>query len=257
MNRGRRFVLYGAVPVALSSAVFGVIQAQGSSGRATLCGGAHGRSGYTKVAARSYEVMVGEWFAHAPLCVSTDGGPDFTITRSAINLDMVGAFPNISTTGPANGLPVQIARMGNPASTWQTVSPRWGEYDVTYDITIGRRRDAVTWAGGSEVMVWLNTRGHPYPLGRVVATNVPVSGADYTIRVLPSPAGTSYQTIVTFLRQRQTRSVTNLNLGRVIRLAARYGRIPASMYLVRVQAGIELIKGGAGFATKYFSYRRG
>ena len=257
MNPRCRFLVFGLVLAAvLPGVTSAAAQSHGGDRPATMCSGHSGFAAQTPVAGGAYSVMVGEWGVRAPLCLHTDGGPDFTITASSINMPVACAFPDITVTGPRNGMPVQLSRLGSPVSSWSTVTPAHGDLNVAYDITIGPHRNSTTWAGGAEVMVWLATRGHPYPLGRIVATHVQVSGSYYTVYMLPRPPHTDYWTVVTFVREKQTQSVTNLNLGRVLRLGEHFGSIPSSMYLVKVQAGIEIIKGGQGFATKYFSYWR-
>ena len=255
MNPRRRFLVFG---LALAAAVPGVGPAAatsyGGSRPATMCSRNSGFAAQTPVAGGAYTVMVGEWGVRAPLCLHTDGGPDFTITASAINMPTACAFPDITVSGPRNNMPVQLSRLGSPVSTWNTVVPAHGDFNVAYDITIGPHRNSTTWNGGAEVMVWLATRGHPVPLGRVVATHVQISGSYYTAYMLPRPPRSDYWTVVTFVREKQAQSVTNLNLGRVIRLGEQFGSIPSTMYLLKVQAGVEIIKGGQGFATKYFSY---
>ncbi len=222
-----------------------------------LCSSTQGRAGYTRVASGAYDVLLEEWGSTAELCLRTTGGTDFRITRSDISQWTVGAYPNISTILGHDGMPVRISQAGNPASSWSVRTPgTTGSFDVAYDITIGTRRAATSWDhGGAEVMIWLATRGHPYELGRVVASHVRIGHAAYTVWVAPPSVTSVGQIAVTFVRERQTRAVTGLNLGRFIRLAASYGSFPTSEYLVRVQAGIEIIQGGKGFATTSFSYR--
>ncbi len=259
MNPGRRFLVFG---LALAAAMPGVGPAAagrtpGRSKPATLCSRSNGYAVQTPVAGGAYSVMMGEWGVKAPLCLHTDGGPDFTVTASGINMPTACAFPDITADGSRNGMPIQLSKLGRPISTWRTVTPAKGDFNVAYDITIGPHKTSTTWARGAEVMVWLTTRGHPVPLGPVVARHVQVSGSLYTVHMLPRPPRSDYWTVVTFVRERPAQSVAGLNLGRVLRLAERFGSIPATMYLVRVQAGIEIIKGGRGFATTYFSYFHG
>ena len=259
-GRGHGFVKrsIGIAGIVLTASALGLLllsHRPASRKPATLCSGTDGREAATRVAPGPYDVMLEEWGSTAPLCLHTDGGPDFRVTRSAIGQDTVGAYPNISTVLRHDGLPVRISRMGAPASSWQVRTPgTTGSFDVMYDITIGQYRTSTSWAGGAEVMIWLTTRGHPYPLGRIVATHALIDGAAYTVWVAHPPTN-SDQIIVTFIRERPTLAVRGLRLGRFIRLAAAYGSFPTSYYLVRVQAGIEIIRGGQGFATTSFSYR--
>ena len=244
-----------ALPVA-AAGLLPIGYRPGGGKPATLCSGTDGRAAASRVASGAYQVMLEEWGSSAQLCLRTGGGPDFRITRSAVDQDTVGAYPNISTILHRDGLPVRISRMGGPASDWTMRTPGSGRFDVMYDITIGRRRSSTSWAGGAEVMIWLSTRGHPCPLGRRVASHARIDGAAYTIWVAHPPTNGD-QIIVTFIRERPARAVTGLRLGRFIRIAAADGSFPTSEYLVRVQAGIEIIRGGAGFATTFFSYRPG
>ena len=248
----------GVAGVVVTVAALGLLTIgyeRGSGKSATLCSGTGGRAAASRVASGAYQVMLEEWGSSAQLCLHTDGGPDFRVTRSAVDQDTVGAYPNISTILHHDGMPVRISRMGGPTSDWTLrTPPAGGRFDVMYDITIGRQRSSTSWAGGAEVMIWLSTRGHPDPLGRVVATHARIDGAAYTIWVAHPPTNGD-QIIVTFIRERQTRAVTRLRLGRFIRVAAAEGSFPSSEYLVRVQAGIEIIRGGTGFATTSFSYR--
>ncbi len=225
----------------------------GASAASQLCTSPNNTPYVTTKVTGNYYVSTDEWGSGAPLCVATDGGPDFTVSQSAISGSSVGGYPNIGTTLSTSGLPVQLSAMGDPTTNWSTTAAPLGKYDTAYDLAYSISATSRSWTGGAEVMVWLNSSGNPYPAGQVVASGVSIGGASYNVRVGITSGLTSH-TIVTFVRVASTTSVTGLDLGAISRAAATYGNFPTSLYLYSVQAGFEIWQGGAGLGTTSFSY---
>lgn len=230
-------------------------QAAAASASTQLCTATNGPSATVKVAP-NYYVMTDEWASTAPMCISTDGNPDFAVTQSAVSGTTVGAYPNIGTTLSTVGLPVRVSAMGDPTTSWSTTPAASGKYDTAYDLAYSTSATSRSWVGGAEVMIWLNKYGNPYPAGPVTAPAVSIGGVSYDVHVSPA-AGPAGHTIVSFIRTVSTTSVTNLDLGAISRAAALYGNLPTSLYLYKVQAGFEIWQGGAGLATTSFSYQAG
>lgn len=253
----RPFLVTALAVIAVTAAIGGIlilVKHAGTGQAATLCSAANGRYAMTRVGDGRYYVTLDEWGSTAQLCIRTGGDSDFTVTRSEIRQSTVGAYPDIAAAGKANGLPVQVSRMGNPTSSWATLTPATGKYNAAYDLSYSTSAASQSWEGGAEVMVWLTSHGHPHPAGTIVASGTRIGGQAYDVYVRPGSV-TGKPVTVTFVRREPAASVTNLNLGEISRRAAGYGHFPASLYLYKVQAGFEIWRGGNGLSTTSFTYR--
>jgi len=91
----------------------------------------------------AYTVQNNEWGSSASECINTDGNADFAVANSAIANSTSGApggYASIykgchwgaCTTG--SNLPIQISNLGSATSSWSTVQPASGAYDVAYEL---------------------------------------------------------------------------------------------------------------------------
>ena len=230
---------------------------------ATLC-----RYQVATVSGGRYIVQNDEWGSAAPECVTTDGAADFWVASSAIsNLTdgAPGGYPSIfagchwgdCTEGGLTAHPQLLADLGPGmvTSTWSTAGPGGSGssssvYDVAYDIWINHRPRTSGAPDGTEIMVWLSHRGQVRPAGKEVAAGAWIGGHSYDVWYNPGggPADSvSYEMVDPRAR------VTDLDLGMLVNDAEQRGYTSPFWYLISVEAGFEIWRGGAGLVTTDFS----
>jgi hypothetical protein len=97
-------------------------------------------------------------------------------------------------------------------------------------------------------MIWLNSRGGVQPAGSIVGTAT-ISGATWNVWKT-NMSGWRY---IAYQRTSGVASVTDLDLRAFILDSVNRGSTNRSWYLVAVEAGFEIWKGGQGLASKSFS----
>lgn len=204
-----------------------------------------------------YDVQTNEWNSAATQCVTTDGGADFTVTASAIDTGTTtpGSYPSIyrgchwGTCTVDSGLPIQVSGIGDPTTSWSTTEPASGVYDVAYDLWFDSAPSTDGAPDGGEMMVWLSSNGAVQPAGSPVGT-VNLDGYSFTVWYDPSQGSGYFAYVV----NADTTSVSNLDLGNLVRDALSRGFLSPSSYLISVEAGFEIWQGGAGLETNSFSF---
>jgi hypothetical protein len=211
----------------------------------------------------TYIVQNNEFDSSAPECVTTDGNADFTVANSSIDDAVNGApggYASIyqgchwgkCSSGGLTATPIKVSQLtpGKVTTSWSTIQPGGGgAYDVTYDIWFNRTPTTSGQPNCTELMIWLNHDGGVEPIGSPVASNVSIGDRSYNIWEGPQPWGDT----VTYEMTTGIISVSGLDLGILARDAVRRGYLPESCYLIDVEAGFELWRGGAGLATTSFS----
>jgi hypothetical protein len=204
-----------------------------------------------------YSVQNNEWGSGAAECISARGG-GFTVTNSAISNSTSGApggYPSIykgchwGACTPASGLPIQVADLapGRVTTSWTTTQPGTGAYDIWFN----RTPVAAGQPDGTELMVWLNHNGPVQPFGSQVATAT-IGGRGYDVWY-----GKQAWNTVSYTMTTPAISVTGLDIGALAADAVSRGYIGKSWYLIDVEAGFELWRGGAGLATDSFTVNTG
>ena len=215
------------------------------------------------VAGGAYTVQNNEWGSGAPQSITTNGNAGFAVTNSSIN-DATnaapGGYPSIyagchwgnCTHGGLGAHPVQVTRLtipGTVTTSWKTRQPGGSAaYDVAYDLWFNHTPAATGQPDGAELMVWLNHHGPVQPFGSQVGTAT-IGGISYQVWEGAQPWGDT----ISYVMARPTTSVSNLDVGALAADAVRRGYIRTSWYLIDVEAGFELWRGGAGLATDSFS----
>lgn len=212
----------------------------------------------------TYMVQNDEYDSSAPECVITDGHANFTVADSSIDEATDGApggYPSIyqgchwgkCSSGGLTAMPIEVSNLtpGKVTTSWSTIQPGGGgnAYDVTYDIWFNRTPTTSGQPDCAELMVWLNHEGGVGPIGSQVARSVSIGGRSYNIWQGPQPWGDT----VTYEMTTGMTSVSRLDLGTLAQNAVRHGFLSESCYLIDVEAGFELWRGGAGLATTSFS----
>jgi cellulose 1,4-beta-cellobiosidase len=253
--------VFGAFAVVAASLLF--LPSQGANADpATLCGGAQ-----ASVGGGRYIVQNDEYNSGANECVTTDGGADFTVATSnmATPPGAPGGYPSIyqgchwgsCSAGGLAANPIQVANLtaGEVTTSWSTTQPAGtgSTYDTAYDIWFNHAAATNGAPDCAEVMVWLGHQGSLRPYGTAVAAHVDLGGVRYTVweGVQTTEPTISYE------MDNPAASVTGLDVYPIARDAVSRGYISSSCYLIAVEAGFELWRGGAGLATNAFSVQVG
>lgn len=215
----------------------------------------------------AYTVQNNEWGSGAPESITTNGNAGFAVTNSSINNATnaaPGGYPSIytgchwgnCTHGGLAAHPVQVTRLtipGTVTTSWKTRQPGGSAaYDVAYDLWFNRMPAATGQPDGAELMVWLNHHGPVQPFGSQVGTAT-IGAVSYQVWEGAQPWGDT----ISYVMASPTTSVSNLDVGALAADAVRRGYIRTSWYLIDVEAGFELWRGGAGLATDSFSVNLG
>jgi cellulose 1,4-beta-cellobiosidase len=226
----------------------------------TLC-----NSQSAPVAGGAYTIGNNEWGSDAPECITTDGRADFTVANSSIAKSKIagapGGYPAIykgchwgaCTLG--SRLPVQVSDIhaGTVTTSWSTSQPGGSNvYNVAYDIWFNQTPSTSGAPNGAELMIWLNHHGPKRPYGHQIASNLSIGGRSYNAWFGPPRATHGWNT-VSYTMTTRTASVSKLDLHALVADAVRRGYISRSWYLIDVEAGFELWRGGTGLATNSFS----
>jgi hypothetical protein len=212
----------------------------------------------------AYAIQNNEWGSGAPECISTDRNADFTVANSSISNSTSGApggYPSIyqgchwGACTSNSGLPIQVSALhtGTVTSDWSTSQPGGGNaYDVAYDIWFNQTPTTNGQPNGAELMIWLNHNGRVRPFGSQVASNVSIGGRGYNVWF-----GNQGWNTISYTMTSPATSVSNLDIGQLAADAVSRGYIQPDWYLVDVEAGFELWRGGSGLATNAFSVSTG
>jgi Glycosyl hydrolase family 12 len=255
MTARRQAGAWGAALLAAGGALAVVVLAACSgAATTTLC---HSQS--ASVSGGAYTIMNNEWHSGAAQCITTDGSASFTVANSSIasTSGTPGGYPFIykgchwGACTPGSGLPIQVSGIhpGMVITSWSTTQPGGSSaYNVTYDIWFNQSPTTTGQPDGAELMIWLNHHGHVHPAGTQVASNVSIGGHDYHVWLRRWRWNT-----ITYTMTTGTTSVSHLDLRALVADAVSRGYIGNSWYLIGVEAGFELWRGGAGLATNSFS----
>jgi Glycosyl hydrolase family 12 len=281
LMRGRSFptvVIVLAVVVLCCAATLGLASCGGqpvasSEGGQPVSTGDVGPAGTTKIcqediykvpaSSGTYIVQNNEFDSSAPECVTTNGNADFTVADSSIDEAINGApggYASIyqgchwgkCSSGGLTAMPIEVSDLtpGKVTTSWSTAQPGGSNaYDATYDIWFNRTPTTSGQPDCTELMVWLNHEGGVEPIGSQIASSVGIGGRSYNIWQGPQAWGDT----VTYEMTSGITSVSGLDVGTLAQDAVRRGYLSESCYLIDVEAGFELWRGGAGLATTSFS----
>jgi cellulose 1,4-beta-cellobiosidase len=226
------------------------------AGTSTLC-----NSQTATVDGGAYTVDNNEWGSSAFECITTNGRAEFRVANSQLANDggSPGGYPDIykgcnygACTSSGSGMPIRVSKIhaGTVRTSWSTAQPGGSSvYNVAYDIWFNKASTTSGQANGAELMIWLNHHGRIHPYGSRVASNVIIGGRSYNVYF-----GNAHGfNTVTYTMTSGKRSVTKLDLRPLEANAVGRGYISRSWYLISVEAGFEVWKGGVGLATRSFS----
>ncbi|HEX4788443.1 MAG TPA: cellulose binding domain-containing protein [Actinospica sp.] len=248
-------VLAAALTLAVSTALCalaapGAQAAQPAPAATTTC------SGTGTIPAGDYLIQANEWNSSAPQCLTYTGGTAWTVSTANFNVSggAPATYPSIYKgchwglcTGNS-GLPIQMSNLGSAVSSWSTTQPGSGAYDVAYDIWFNSTPTTSGQPDGTEVMIWINSRGGVQPFGSQTGT-ANVDGMNWAVWT----GQQSSWKIISYVLNPGATSVSNLDLKALFQDAVARGSINPSNYLIDVEAGFEIWQGGQGLGTNSFS----
>jgi hypothetical protein len=255
MTRSRTILATtAALVLALSAGVASLVTSTSARAATQLC------QSQTAAVSGGYIVQNNEWNSSQPECITTSGGPDFTVANSSISNATNGApggYPSIyqgchwgnCSAGGLSTNPMQASTItaGKVTTSWSTTQPG-GTYDVAYDIWFNQASTTNGQPNGAEVMIWLNHTGSVQPFGSQVATGTNIGGRGYNVWF-----GNQGWNTVSYTMTTPTTSVSGLDLAPIVADAMSRGYIQPSWWLIDIEAGMELWQGGAGLKTNSFS----
>ncbi|GAA0654135.1 hypothetical protein GCM10010193_00300 [Kitasatospora atroaurantiaca] len=224
----------------------------------SLCTSVNGPFGSATVGGGRYRIMPDEWNSSAEVCMSSDGGANFTVTSSALTNatntrpGAPGAYTRIEYVPRAGELPMPVATMGDTLTSWRTTTGAAGQYNVAYDLWYADAGAGCGPTTSHELMIWLNRQGGPVPLGSATQ-QVTLGGRAY--QVYQWQDAISGKQVISYLMSSPTNSVYDLNLRTITSDAVVRGYVPGNGELCSVQAGFEIWNGGTGLAATSFSYQ--
>jgi len=212
------------------------------------------------VAGDEYRVQANEWNSSAQQCLTIDTSTGaWSVSTANFNLATNGApatYPSIykgchwgNCTTANVGMPIQVSKIGSAVTSWSTTQVSSGAYDVAYDIWTNSTPTTSGQPNGTEVMIWLNSRGGVQPFGSQTATGVTVAGHTWNVW---QGQQTSWK-IISYVLTPGATSISNLDLKAILADAAARGSLNTSDYLIDVEAGFEIWQGGQGLGSNSFS----
>ncbi|HZP54786.1 cellulose binding domain-containing protein [Actinocrinis sp.] len=242
--------LAAALAIAVAAAV-STAAAPAAQAATTTC------SGTGTIAAGDYMIQANEWNSSAQQCITYTGGTAWNVSTANFNLGTNGApatYPSIFKgchwglcTGNS-GMPIQMSKLGSATSSWSTTQPSSGAYDVSYDIWFNSTPTTSGQPDGTEVMIWINSRGGVQPFGSQTGS-ANIAGMNWNVW---TGRQTSWN-IISYVLNPGATSVSNLDLKAMFNDAVARGSINPNHYLIDVEAGFEIWQGGQGLGTNSFS----
>ena len=210
------------------------------------------------IPAGDYMIQNNEWNSTATQCVTYTSGTAWSVSTANFNLGTSGApatYPSIykgchwGLCTPNSGLPIQVSKLGTATSSWSTTQPASGAYDVAYDIWFNSTPTTTGQPDGTEMMIWINSRGGVQPFGSQTAT-ANIAGYNWNVW---TGNQTSWK-IISYVLNPGATSINNLDIKALINDSVSRGSLNASNYLIDSEAGFEIWQGGQGLATNSYSF---
>jgi hypothetical protein len=209
-------------------------------------------------AGRGY-IVKNDNYGRMPECLGNSGlAPNFQVLSSAAasTSNAVMAYPEIYTgcswgiCSPGSVLPLPLSQVGQPEVSWRTGQNAPGRWDAALDIWFDPEPIMTGQATGAEMMIWLNARNYPRPpRGRIAR----VDGQRwYLWRSVARHDGASWH-YLQFRLVRPATQIRRLAIGPFIRLGEALRWIRPQWWLLNIEAGFEIWRGGTGLATWSFS----
>src|SRR5450759_975269 len=209
------------------------------------------------VAAGDYNIQTNEWNSSLQQCITTSGTA-WSVTTANFNMATNGApatYPSIykgchwGNCTSNSGLPIQVSKLTSATTSWSTTQVGSGAYDVAYDLWFNTTPTTSGQPDGTEVMIWLNSRGGVQPFGSRTAS-ASIAGLNWDVWTGQQSAWK----IISYVLNPGGTSLSNLNVLALIQDAVSRGSINSAHYLIDAEAGFEIWQGGQGLGSNSFSF---
>jgi chitodextrinase len=209
------------------------------------------------ISAGEYIIQANEWNSADRQCVTYTSGTAWSMSTANFNLSggAPATYPSIfkgchwGSCTPNSGLPIQVSKLGSAVSSWSTVQPGSGAYDVAYDLWFNSTPTTSGQPDGTEIMIWMNSRGGVQPFGSQTG-NATIAGHNWNIWT-GQQAGWK---IISYVLNPGATSLNNLDTKAMINDSVARGSLNPAHYLLDAEAGFEIWQGGQGLATTNFSF---
>jgi Glycosyl hydrolase family 12 len=208
----------------------------------------------------TYNVHSNRYGSAARECISVRG-TSFTVADSSLSnspRNRPGGYPSIykgchwGSCTKNSGLPVRVDQLNSARSDWNTSLDAGGTYNVAYDLWFHSGEFASEQADAAELMIWLRTRGGVQPFGSRVGQTV-IGDATYSVWYGRQKSHHGKSNYIAYTDLAGSGSASNLDVKAFIDDAVARGYIQPGWYLISIQAGFEIWKGGEGLATNSFA----
>ena len=209
------------------------------------------------ISAGDYNIQTNEWNSSLQQCITTSGTA-WSVTTANFNMATNGApatYPSIykgchwGNCTSNSGLPIQVSNLTSATTSWSTTQVDSGAYDVAYDLWFNSTPTTSGQPDGTEVMIWLNSRGGVQPFGSRTAS-ASIAGLNWDVWTGQQSAWK----IISYVLNPGGTSLGNLNVQALIQDAVSRGSIDSAHYLIDAEAGFEIWQGGQGLGTNSFSF---
>ncbi|HEX3592627.1 MAG TPA: cellulose binding domain-containing protein [Pseudonocardiaceae bacterium] len=245
--------------VAVGVALLATVATPAAAVDAASCTSTNGTTGTTSIESGEYIIQDNEWNSSAEQCVTYTSGTAWSMTTANFNLPTNGApatYPSIYKgchwglcTTTNSMMPIQVSDLGTATTSWSTTQPATGAYDVAYDIWFNSTPTTPGQPNGTELMIWLNSRGGVQPFGGQTGT-ANLDGMNWNVW---TGQQTSWK-IISYVLNPGGTSFTNLDVKPLIEDAVARGSLNPAHYLIDAEAGFEIWQGGQGLGTNSFSF---
>ncbi len=244
-----------AMATAVAAVASGLVPATPAHADVVICD----QYGSTTIQGGRYIAMNNRWGASTTQCITVND-TGFRISTSNHNNATNGApagYPAVYwgchyANCTPNFSPIQASSsaFGGVSTSVSMSYPDSGEWNAAYDIWFDptARRDGQN--TGLELMIWLNHRGRPQPIGSRIGS-VSLAGGTWDVWF-----GNVGWNVVSYVRTSGTGSMS-FPVNTFYTDAVNRGYAQRSWYMTSIQAGFEPWVGGAGLAVNSFSVSTG
>ncbi|WNV88887.1 cellulose binding domain-containing protein [Umezawaea sp. Da 62-37] len=156
---------------------------------------------------------------------------------------------HFGTCSDNSGLPVQVSRLPAITSDLVGTAGEGGTYNAAYAVWFHSKPAVDGAPDGAEMAIWLRSNGDVRPSGVMVAGAMPIAGASWDVWFEKADG----RNRVIYERVGAVTSVEDLDIRAFTKDAQNRGWIKPEWYLIGVEAGFNLWRGGAGNAIDEFS----
>jgi hypothetical protein len=193
-------------------------------------------------------------------CLTARAGTTrFTVSRSGADAGTDGepeAYPDIyvgcawKRCSPGSPLPARVSAIDAAWSTWAASGPPAGTWNMSYDLWFDRAPLRTGQATGLEIGIWLNQRDAGLPGSRPL---VRLDGTRWQLASWITHYDAARWRLAVFRRKSPVWHAGDLPLLPFLHCAERRGWLRPDWYLLSIQAGFEIWRGGTGLRTTSFS----